>query len=279
MKIAGKRHVGATPLPRHSGAATRKKCSINTIGLVCNEEGQVAEKNENMKTTFIARRAVALAAFTLGTAAQAQTLTLNEPITSISHYFYFDGGFGFVQDTLNITPGNFTVDLSQYTTYALHYTAPAGQQITAAAIPGGDTFALGNFLLKNFNVQGNLTNTKFSVSYDNLQGNVGSASGEVYSNPDTGFFVEGRASVSGSVSFTGFTVTVSNLTNIPSGFATYSDTPNGNYFDYSTNSHTDPGAFVSLQPTSAATTPEPGSVALLVGMGVSGRALLRRRRK
>ena len=227
-----------------------------------------------MKTINNFAALAALGLLSLNTAAHAQTLTLNAPITGISHE-----GPGVVRDTLTITPATYNLDLSQYTAFAFHYTAPAGQQIVVNA-GRSVNFGANSYLFQNPNTPYNGASATVAVAFDNLQGSVGSFSSDAGLAPLNGFTVDAFADVPGSVSFTGFTVTVSDFANLPSGLATYTNGSYGNsfyYFDFSSSN--DPGAFTSLQAIPAAATPEPGSVALLVGMGVSGIAVLRRRRK
>ena len=227
-----------------------------------------------MKLAINLAALAALSLLSFASAAHAQTLTLDAPITGITH----DGGF-FVRDSLTITPTTYQVDLSQYTAFSFHYSAPAGQQVVINS-PNPLTFVTDSYLAQNPDTPYTGASATVAVTFDNLQGSVGSFDGFVSVAANNGFDIQYFASISSPVSFTGYTVTVSGLSGLPSGLATYTNGTYGiNSYYIGSFSGGDPGSFTTLQAIPAAATPEPGSVALLVGMGVTGVGVLRRRRK
>lgn len=234
----------------------------------------------NSRLQLVALAALGLAAFAPTANAQDQTLTVNETITGVSHNYFslpFGPGGAFVTDSLDTSPASFTADLSQYNNYTFHYTAPAGEKIVISdpGVSYGASFTAEatTVLSTGFGAGGTST-----ISFDNLQGTPPGGAPFTGYNPSTGIYSQTNTSLTGALSFTGFTLTLSDIPAVPSGALTYYDPSDSNNFHYSPNASTDPGAFVSLQPDTAPATPEPGNLALLAGLSLTSAGLLRRRR-
>ena len=181
-------------------------------------------------------------------------------------------------DTLVTSPTTLTADLGQYNAFVFHYTAPAGQQVVVSN-PGS---AYNIRVVASVSINGSTggaVSGNSSLAFNNLQGTVTLPTLQTSYQPTNEFDVGGSNSTNGNFSFTGFTLTVTNIPTVPTGVKTYLLTSVPNQFFHSTSALTDPGAFVSLQNIPVAATPEPGSVALLVGMMTVGAGVLRRRRK
>lgn len=215
-------------------------------------------------------------------AADAQNLTIERKIIGVSHSAAPDDSDFRIHDYLiSDTSTTFTADLSQYTTFTFHYTAPEGQKIVVREPGQHYDISLNATAVININgvVYNNSTGT-LNVSFDGFSGVLSSNSaGFVHSSTAVGMSGERDwYDNSGSLSFTGFTISMSNVGALPSGVHTYHEFPDGLVFAASHNVRTDPGAFVSLQNISNPV-PEPTFYHLSAILGLSMVGMLTLRRK
>lgn len=212
----------------------------------------------------------------------AQTLSLSPTsIGGITHSYFGDEGMG--EDAQPFTFGTPAVELADYDTIEVTVSAPEGEVWNISYSGQGlDTASLLFTVAYNNSFSepwADVTSSSWQLDYaSGSSANVDNFNNNAYAVPDSGdrFDLEMAYNVTGDLSFTGFTasITFDNSTLATAALTDFSSSLLDYQYELSDSSAPDPGMLMTLQEEEV---PEPPAIAFL-GLGLTGMLVWIRRR-